>query len=662
LALGLCRTAWAGVDRWTPFGPGEGVLQSLVASTRGELYVTTHFAGGEIWQRPTAAAIWRWRGSGLALPQSPGVTALAIHPKNPNALWAVATGGGGTVLQSVFRSTDAGASWRKVFTGDLDFQVVQLTVAPTAHSVALFAETGRGTPRRLLRSADVGVSWTPVPGVLGPVAAAPDEPGTVYAVAASGSGVVKSGDGGKSFDAAGALPIEAGDEIRALHATHGRQAVVFASLATAGLFRSANGGGSWRRIGFVGSGPSAITSEPGDPKKIYPIHFSGLYASDRSGLGGSFRTLASFAPGLPGPGPTALVAAPGGPYFLIANDLYRFTPPRGFAPVAKTGVEAFGTAELRTSSADPSFMAIRRYTGCIRDSCNFRTLLSKDGGATFQRLGAQITPGTFADTLDLAFDPADPRRRLILLGAGFVLLRDSEANEIGRNVYSGPVRTVEIAANGTLLIGGFDGIHRSANDGAAWTPVLDAPIAPSPEHPEGGSREIVGLVANPYAPDRVIAGALEFYSALPHDPGASVLYRSADAGATWTKLRDGGGDVEFIPGAPESFYLLFGTETGTELRRSDDFGTTSTLIHTFPVSDAAGDVATDPSGSGDLYLASRLGVRRSRDGGATWEPTAGGFNPFGPYRGWIGQIQVTPDGRLIASPLDGGLFENRLSD
>ncbi len=187
-------------------------------------------------------------------------------------------------------------------------------------------------------------------------------------------------------------------------------------------------------------------------------------------------------------------------------------------------------------------------------------------------------------------------------------------------------------------------------------------VPPSPEHPQGGTRRFFDLETNPYAPDRVIAHALEFTSGLPHDAGDAVLYKSADAGRTWTTLRDGEADFEFVPGAPASLYLLFGTGSGTQLRRSDDFGASSSLIHTFPASDFASDVATDPSGSGDLYLATRLGVRRSRDGGVTWEATAGGWNPFGPYRRWVGKVQVAPDGRVIAAPLDGGLFENRLSN
>ncbi len=150
-ALSFAPAAHAGTDRWTPYGPGDGPLQSLVASTRGELFVTTSFSTGEIWQRPGVGTAWRWRGEGLGQPGLPGVTALAVHPKNPNALWAVASASDGTLFQSVFRSMDAGATWRKLFTGDIDFQIVRLSIAPTARSVVLLAETGSRTTKRLLR-------------------------------------------------------------------------------------------------------------------------------------------------------------------------------------------------------------------------------------------------------------------------------------------------------------------------------------------------------------------------------------------------------------------------------------------------------------------------------------------------------------------------------
>jgi hypothetical protein len=664
VTLGLItvpRPARAGVDSWTPFGPGQGALQSLTASSRGELYVTaSSFGLSEIWQLPLPAVPWRWRNNGL---DKPVVTALAVDPKSPNSLWA-ASGSAASEIQSVYHSNDGGGSWNQVFTGDLDFHVVHLWVAPAKRSVVLLAETGNGSPRRLLRSADGGVSWTEVPGVLGPVTAPPDEPNVVFASTADGLGVVHSIDGALTFRSTGSLPVEAGDTLRTLHATSGRVANVFASFLNAGLFRSTDSGRRWSRVGFLHAGPGALASEPKVPSTIYAANFTGLYASQKNGKSGSFRALATFFPVPAFPEPTALAAAPGGPYFLAGPDLYSYAPKagNGFAPVAKTGIESFGVAELRFHPADPSLLAVRQYTGCIRDSCDFRTLLSTDGGVTFQRLGGPLTPRLFADVVDLAFDPVSTQRWLMAMGVGAVLSENGDT----RVVLPGPVTTVEISAGGILLAGGPDGVQVSADDGVTWQTTLSNVIPASPEHPAGGARRIVDLVVNPFATDRVIARTLESFASgvpLPSLP-VPAIYRSSDSGRTWLKLLDGSADVEFIPGAPASLYLLESTANGTELRRSDDDGATSQLVHTFAASDGVSDAATDPSAPMDLYAASLNGVLQSRDSGVTWEPTPGDFNPWGAYRQEVGHVQVHPTerGHLFAAPFDGGLFENRLSN
>jgi hypothetical protein len=273
---------------------------------------------------------------------------------------------------------------------------------------------------------------------------------------------------------------------------------------------------------------------------------------------------------------------------------------------------------------------------------------------TFQRLGVQLLPHFFGDLSDLAFDPDSTQRRIESV-SGFVLLA---AGSGLLSVLNTGVTTVEIGAGSILLAGGFAGVQVSEDDGRTWQTTLGNTL------PTGGVRRIVDLVVNPFARDRVIARALESVSANPNDPGTPVLYRSSDAGRTWVKLLDGSADVEFVPGAPSSLYLLISTATGTELRRSDDDGATSQFVHAFPTTDAVIDVATDPSAPQDLYAASSGGVLRSRDGGVTWEPTPGDFAPWGTYRRWIGHVQVHPTerGHLFAVPVDGGLFENQLSN
>src|SRR5215813_12353175 len=86
LLLALPLSAWAGENSWTPFGPGAGALQSLTASSRGELYVTAGLGLSEIWQLPILTVPWRWRNNGLGQPM---VAALAVDPKNPTSLWAI---------------------------------------------------------------------------------------------------------------------------------------------------------------------------------------------------------------------------------------------------------------------------------------------------------------------------------------------------------------------------------------------------------------------------------------------------------------------------------------------------------------------------------------------------------------------------------------------
>lgn len=656
-SIATARPARAGEDAWTPFGPGGGSLQSLTASPRGELYVTTSLDINEIWQLPLPTVPWRWRNRGLG---DPHVTALAVDPKSPNSLWTVS----GLNLQTVFHSNDGGGSWNPVFTGDIPFRVVHLWVAPGKKSVVLLAETGNGAPRRLLRSGDGGASWTEVPGVLGPVAAPPDEPGVVYASTADGLGVVRSADGALTFRPTGGLPVEAGDTLRALHATFGKAANVFASFESAGLFRSTDGGRRWSRVGFLHAGPGALASEPKAPGTIYAVNFAGLYASQQNGKSGSFRPLATFLTGQALPQPTALAAAPGGPYFLSGTDLYRALPPNqgGFALVAKTGMESFGVAELRFHPADPSLLALRDFTGCIRNSCDFRTLLSHDGGKTFRRLGAQL-PGFFDDVIDLAFDPVSTDRWLAVQNAGGVVLTENGAS---RTVLPVRVAAVEIAAGGLLLAGGLDGVQLSDNDGASWQTTLSGVIPTSPEHPVGGTRRVVDLRVNPFAPDRVIAAALETFSSGVPLPGTSVpaTYRSADGGRTWLKFPDANAGIEFVPGAPDSLYLVESTTQGTELRRSDDDGATAQLIHIFAVSEGVGDLAVDPSAPQDLYVSSAGAVLQSHDGGATWDPVPGDLSPWGPYRRFVGLLQVHPTqrGHLFASTFAGGLFENQLTE
>lgn len=636
--------ARASADSWTPFGPGGGRMISVAASSRGDLYAVTAFGDlGEVWQLPANSTTWRWRNSGLGTPR---VTALAVHPTQPDSLWAV-TGG---PAAAIFRSSDAGASWQRVAAAPTILPIAHLDVVPLRGSVALFAQGSDLLPPYLLRSADGGLTWSEVPGAWGPVAAASDRPGLVYAANASppglDPGLVRSTDGGRTF-ARVAIGLHHNDELQAVHVTRGRKPLVFASFS-GGLYRSTDGV-RFERVGFSNGGPPVLGSDPRDSGRIYAADGAGFYTSTRAGRKGSFRKTQDVLPVGALPEPTAMVVGAMGPVLLAGGDLYDSR----LQTLAETGIMSHGAAEVAVAEQSPSELATRIYFECM-PSCDLRTYLSHNAGATFSADAFQLPPLIWVT--DLAYDPAFALRRLETNALGTFLWQPIP-NATGLPY---PVDTVAIAAGESLLAGGAQGVQRREGEVAPWHTTLSNAGA-------GGSLRAIDLRVDVGAPDGVVALALETAPGAPPPPPKLVAFRSLDAGEHWSPVLPalaGLLDVEPVPGSPTSLFALFAVAGGSELRRSDDGGVTSVPLHTFTTAEAVSDFALDAVAHGILYAPSSTGLLRSEDGGATWESTPGTLDAWGSYRNRLQHVWVHPTerGHVFAAPADGGLFENRLSD
>jgi photosystem II stability/assembly factor-like uncharacterized protein len=186
----VSETDYAGLH-WRLVGPFRGGWATAVAGHPDEL--TTFYFGsadGGVWKTDDAGSTWRplFEQQGSA-----SIGALAIAPANPDVIWV----GTGQIQQrwdivagdGVYRSTDAGESWQHVGLDDTR-HIGDLWVDPANADVALVAALGHvfgpNQQRGLFRTQDGGETWDQVLYLddttgAADIASAQDVPETLYA-------------------------------------------------------------------------------------------------------------------------------------------------------------------------------------------------------------------------------------------------------------------------------------------------------------------------------------------------------------------------------------------------------------------------------------------------------------------------------------------------
>ncbi len=157
-----------------------------------------------------------WTHMGLAATQHIG--RVAIHPRDPKIVFVAALGHlfGPNDERGVYRTTDGGASWKRVLTGDSVTGAVDVAIDPDGRTIyaAMYQRQrkgygfiGGGPGSGIFRSRDGGDSWerlaTGLPagptGRIG-LAIAPSQPNTVYAIVENkAGGVFRSDDRGNTW-------------------------------------------------------------------------------------------------------------------------------------------------------------------------------------------------------------------------------------------------------------------------------------------------------------------------------------------------------------------------------------------------------------------------------------------------------------------------------
>lgn len=265
-----------------------------------------------------------------------------------------------------------------------------------------------------------------------------------------------------------------------------------------------------------------------------------------------------------------------------------------------------------------------------------------------------------AAVVDVAVDPVNPDTIYAATGAGGVWRSDDGGQHWilpGNEMVSRPVTWIEIDPGnpGTLWVGvdnpGNAGLWRSTDRGKTWSPVrpdrtsfiLNQRLAFAASNPsiiyapstnlhyrsaDGGKtwtsfrvpgQDAYAFAINPKNPKIIYAGG----RGTEHQ-----MRRSSDGGATWKAVGEGLPDrsihILAIPRErPSTIYV--GTGFGQLFRSDDDGGTWKELDIGLQGTESLFSLDLDPHDAMTLYAGTQHGLRRSTDGGDSWETIGGGL-------------------------------------
>jgi photosystem II stability/assembly factor-like uncharacterized protein len=232
--------------------------------------------GNGVWKSTDGGQTW----ANMGLGESYHINRILIHPDNNDVVFVSAVGAvfgpGGD--RGVYKTTDGGKSWRKVLSGDADTGADDLVMAPTNPNL-LWATmyqrrrsqccfNGGGPGSGLHKSTDGGETWTKVEnglptGDLGRMAV------DVYRRSANIMYVLVEAPTGAGGGGRGA----AGGGARGGGAAAPQPAAPTGAFPSAtGLYRSDDGGASFRQVSMTNPRPmyfSQLNIDPDNPDRVY---------------------------------------------------------------------------------------------------------------------------------------------------------------------------------------------------------------------------------------------------------------------------------------------------------------------------------------------------------------------------------------------------------
>ncbi len=238
------------VSEWDP---------NVVYAGLGEKTVRGNVSPGDgIWKSTDAGDSWRKIG----LENTQHISRIRIHPKNPDLVYVAAMGHlfGPNEERGVYRSTDGGQTWERILFVSFDAGAVDLAMDPTNPRI-LYASFWR--VRRTPYSLESG---------------------------GEGSGLYKSVDGGESWerlsDNEGFPTGTLGIIGISVSPTNNKNLYAMVEAEDGGLFRSRDGGETWARVSEDRNLRqrawyyTRVYADPADEESVYVLNVRFHYSKD----------------------------------------------------------------------------------------------------------------------------------------------------------------------------------------------------------------------------------------------------------------------------------------------------------------------------------------------------------------------------------------------
>lgn len=652
---------------WRNVGPFRGGRATTVTGVPGQPLVYYMGAtGGGIWKTTDAGASWRPIADGQINMGSVG--SIAVAADDPNVIYAgmgeaPVRGVSSSWGDGVYKSTDAGATWRHVGLAQ-SRTIARVIVHPKNSDVVYVAAQGsRWGPnpeRGVYRSQDGGKTWNLVlkgDSLTGPsdLAMDPTNPRILYAglwdaqrtpwyarSGGPGSGIWKSTDGGDTWSKlTKGLPPAMGKIGLAVSASNPARVWAIVEADNGGLYRSDDGGLTWQLV----NGDrllrarawyyTRVTADPNNADVVYVINAPVVKSIDG---GKTFTNV----PDVHGDNHDLWINPANSQNLAKADD--------GGAVISFTGGAQWSsnmnqpTAQFYRVSVDERY-PYWLYSG-QQDNSSV-AIPSATSGPGIPNEAFHDAGG--CESAHVAFDPANPRYLYANCYHGIIEEYDQEFR-MTRNVMANPnlglgepsdqlkyrwnwsSPIITSPHDRTVIYHGANVLLRSADRGQSWTEVSpDLTRNDKSRQGQGG-----GPFTNEGAGGEVY-NTIYYIAESPHEQGViwvgtddGLVQLTRDGGKTWTNVTPKGlpesliNMVEVSPFDKATAYLAVSrhkwNDNTPHIFKTTDYGATWTrLVGGLPDGDVVRVVRADPARRGLLYAGTETGFWMSTNEGADWQ-------------------------------------------